>query len=58
MSLIRRRLIFFHVKNDSFQVIDYHAEFFREALIQYRIEFADNLNQSTFHYNLQICLSI
>ena len=38
MSLIRRRLIFFHVKNDSFQVIDYHAEFFREALIQYGIE--------------------
>ncbi len=58
MSLIRRRLIFFHVKNDSFQVIDYHAEFFREALIQYGIEFADNLYQSTFHYNLQICLSI
>ena len=57
MSLIRRRLIFFHVKNDSFQVIDYDSEFFREALIQYRIKFADNLYQSTFHYNLQICLS-
>ena len=59
MSLIRRRpRLFIHVQDYPLQIIYYHAEFFREALIQYRIEFADNLNQSTFHYNLQICLSI
>ena len=56
MSLIRRRL--FHVKNDSFQVINDNSQVFREVFIQYGIELADNLNQSTFHYNLQICLSI